>query len=412
MDYSTSPLTSPVRTDETPFKLTLCPLGSRGGYASGKAGEHERAARDDCKGWSPGSASRFQNKLMSVDSSALPTHARALSLTFRNSPRTAPLMHGVRRAYLKRLLRRGLCLGEWHCEFQPRTKYKTGGVPHFHMAAFWDLPPPSVEELARIWLAVSREYNTDMRSQYVSPVYDLPGWLLYQGKHGSRSVHHYQRQIENVPPAWRNNTGRMWGFVAAPGYEWQFKEYGLWSSAEIFHRQRDFDQLEIIANARSQIALHTASHFTGYRNGTIPRRSYVFFKAIKNTPFKQATAVVKVKESLSNIRRGRNIKQSMPPAIQKRMEDRLSQEELTRYRSARNCYERRRALPVRSRRFKEGISRCRGVSMFSPVAADKFYASMVYHRRARIGFVKNFETEFNVMDNVALSMSKGSDCHE
>ena len=406
MDYSTPPLTSPVWTEETPFKGTLCPLGSRLGYVSGKAGEHEREIREDCKGWSVASARRFQNKLMSVDGSALPGHARALSLTFGIAPPSAIHMHMSRGAFLKRLFRRGLCLGCWHCEFQPRIKYKTGGVPHFHMAAFWELPPPSPEELARIWLSVTREYNTGIRGQYVLPVYDLPGWLLYQGKHGARSVYHYQRQIEHAPPGWQTKTGRMWGFVSAPGYEWKFEELGLFRSGVVSHRERDFNQLEIIANARGVIADKTGSHFTGFRNGSIPRREHVIFTAYKKNPKKPAAAVVKVKESLSNITRGRNIKQSIPPAVQTRIDNMLSAEHLKRYRSARNGYERRRALPVRVARFKEGFSRCRGMSLFSPIAEEKFYASIFYHRKARLGFVKNFQTEFNAMDSVALSFQR------
>ena len=406
MDYSTQSLISQERTDSTPFKLTVCPMGSRGGYVSGKSGEHIPAVREDCKGWSVAAALRFQNKLMSVDSSALPTHARAMTLTFRNCPETPRAMHSVRRAFLQRLFRRGMSLAEWHAEFQPRTKYKTGGVPHFHMAAFWQLMPPSPQELSRMWLAVSREYKTDRRSQHISKVYDLPGWLLYQGRHGRRSVYHYQRQKENVPPVWRGNTGRMWGFVSAADCEWQFKELANFCSGEVFHRQRDLTRLEIIANARAQIALHTGSHFTGFRNGKTPRQVFVIGAALKHTPFKQSTAVKKVKESLAGITNGRQIKQRMPPAVQTKIEGALSAEEFTRYKSARNGYERRRAFPVRVRRFKEGVSRCRGMSSFSPIAEEKFYASMFYHRRASLAFVKNFQTDFSAMDNIALSLSK------
>ena len=404
MDYSTLPLISPERTDGTPYKSTVCPLGLRGGYVAGSVGEHERAPRGDCQGWSVAGALRFQNKLMSVDSSALPMHARALTLTFGFSPSKPPIMHSVREAFIKRLFRRGLCLLEWHAEFQPRIKHKTGGVPHFHMAAFWDLPPPSSNELARLWLSVSREYKTSIRGQYISAVHDLPGWLSYQGKHGARSVHHYQRQKEHIPPAWRQNTGRLYGFVSAPGYAWQFKELGAFVSGEVFHRQRDLTRLEIIANARSQIALHTQSHFTGFHNGSNPRRSYVIFKAMQNTHFHSTTAAVKVKESLSNITRGRHIKQTMPEAVNVRIESVMSPEELKRYKSAKNGYERRLAFPPRAVRFKAGVSRCRGMSSFTPIAEEKFNASLIYHRRARLGFVKNFQTDFNIMNNVALSM--------
>ena len=406
MDYNTFPLVSPVWTEGTPYKRTLCPRGTRQGYVSGKVGDHERAVREDCEGWSVAAALRYQNKLMAVDPLCLPKHARAMSLTFGVAPASAALMHIVRVAYLKRLLRRGLCLATWHCEFQPRIKYKTGGVPHFHMAAFWDLPPPSPEELARIWLSVSREYNTSIRGQYVLPVYDLDGWFAYQSKHGARGVSHYQRLIEHAPPGWKTKTGRMWGFRSAPGYEWKFSELPLFCAAAVSHRERDLNQLEIIADARCKIARRTGSHFTGFRNGTIPRRCYVVHSAIKNSRGTDGIkeAISEVNQSLSNITRGRNIKQTTPPAVQKRIDAMFSEERLKRYRSAKNGYERRRVLPARVKRFKKGFSSCRGMSLFSKIPEDKFYASMVYHRGARPGFIKNFQTEFNIMDNVASSM--------
>ena len=403
MDYSTPPLiSSSVWTEETPFKRSLLPSGTRRGYVAANVGDHERAVRDECSGWSVASALRFQNKLMSVSSEGLPTHARALSLTFGKSPSSPALMHGVRRAFLMRLLRRGLALFCWHCEFQPRIKYKTGGVPHFHMAAFWDLPPPSPEEIARLWVAVSRQYNSGLRGQYVLSVWDLPGWLQYQGKHGSRGVYHYQRQIEHVPPAWQTKTGRMWGFGCAPGYQWNFQESSLFSCGAVVHRDRDLDQLEMIANGRQMIADATGSHFTGFHNGDIPRSHFIFARANKH---RSVDGIIKARDGMQIVSKGRRIKQTIPEAVQQRIKNMLSPEELKRYEFARNGSERRRHLPARVKNFKKGFSSCRGGSSWSRIAADKFYAGMVFRRQPPLGFVKDFQTDFNIMDNVASSLS-------
>jgi hypothetical protein len=110
--------------------------------------------------------------------------------------------------------RLGMIRTHWVTEWQRR------GVPHLHAAVWW--PADQVQqwgshnienEMVNAWVQMSRKlYGTGFKGQHVQLITGAVGWFQYLSKHAARGVKHYQRSSENVPPAWKLRTGRMWGY--------------------------------------------------------------------------------------------------------------------------------------------------------------------------------------------------------
>ncbi len=191
--------------------ITLYDHGFTGGVAPMK-NDHLRALRAEVGGWSEGATRRNTRFLYSIREQELTGTGYAITLTIRDCPPDAAAWHRLRRAFLKRMERAGLIRSHWVTEWQRR------GVPHLHgMLFFPDVQGRShaavMSMIERAWLHLGERYGAMSPGQHVHGITDSVGWFQYLSKHASRGVLHYQRSIENVPAAWKNKTGRMWGYT-------------------------------------------------------------------------------------------------------------------------------------------------------------------------------------------------------
>lgn len=157
-------------------------------------------------GWSGHAIRRNLLFLYSVDERGLDgLHGLALTLTVRDCPQDPRDWQNARDAFFDCLRRSGVHLVHWVTEWQRR------GVPHLHLAAYW-IDPPDLVAILGHWLRIARPFGAGLRGQHAHPIYDVLGWNQYVSKHAARGLHHYQRNPDNIPQAWRGgSTGRMWG---------------------------------------------------------------------------------------------------------------------------------------------------------------------------------------------------------
>jgi len=164
---------------------------------------HPRALRGDVGGWSSSSTRSNTRFLRSVEVAGLTGFGFAITLTLRDCPPTHEAWKELRENYFKALRRRGLIRLHWLTEWQRR------GVPHLHMAAWFDRPQ---KDLAWTWVRLAKDYGAGIGAQHIEGINDAIGWFKYLSKHASRGLHHYQRSPENIPAGWQK-TGRMWGYL-------------------------------------------------------------------------------------------------------------------------------------------------------------------------------------------------------
>lgn len=168
--------------------------------------QHQRAKRGEVQGWSEGATRRNVAFLRSIIETELYGHGYALTLSVRDCPPTPDDWHRIRRAWEMRMVRAGMIRLHWVTEWQRR------GVPHLHVAIWFDEACPSVAGYARdCWLAVAAAFGVSHRGQHVQPIDGPIGWFRYVSKHAARGVKHYQRAPENIPEGWKQKTGRVWG---------------------------------------------------------------------------------------------------------------------------------------------------------------------------------------------------------
>ena len=212
-----------------------------------KKNDHLRAKRGTVEGWSESATRRMVQFLRSVDENTLstasdgtPLRGYAITLTVRDCPPTADDWKRLRNAYFKRLTRLGVYRVHWVTEWQRR------GVPHLHGAVWLPAGVPRGELLLN-WVAVADEYGAKLRGQYSLEINDTIGWFKYLSKHSARGVQHYQRHPENIPPAWKKKTGRVWGKTG----DWQTHEPVAFSiSDDAFYRLRRILRGWRLADAR------------------------------------------------------------------------------------------------------------------------------------------------------------------
>lgn len=203
---------------------------------------HERAKRGAVTGWTRDAVRRHTKFLYSVESDALGGYGYALTLTVRDCPETAAEWQAVRRALLMRLQRRGLIRLHWVTEWQRR------GVPHLHMAVYFDhkLTSEEILMLTVHWVQVAGAYGPSPSAQDVKPIDGPTGWLQYLSKHAARGVAHYQRQ--GKPEGWET-TGRLWGKTG----EWPTDEALKFEvPQESWYRVRRIVRAWRIADARKE----------------------------------------------------------------------------------------------------------------------------------------------------------------
>lgn len=192
--------------------IKLYQHGMTGGVAP-MNGSHDRAKRGEVQGWSVGATRRNMAFLMSVVEADLTGAGVAFTLTVRDCPETPDEWHRLRRAFDARLRRAGMVRMHWVTEWQRR------GVPHLHGVVWF----PQVFDLYAVteaWISVAGGLGALPRGQHVMPINDAIGWFQYLSKHASRGVKHYQRSMENIPAAWQEKTGRVWGKVG----QWPVRE--------------------------------------------------------------------------------------------------------------------------------------------------------------------------------------------
>ena len=233
------------------------------GYSIGYIPQEQTGGgiRGDCRGWSDQNVSGLSNFTNSVVADALSGFGFAITLTFQKCPATAKAMHKCRRAFIKRLERRGLIRLLWICEFQRRC------VPHFHMAAYFKTDKdkftglPLENMITQLWCEVAEEYGVKDSAQTCKNISDVGGWFGYLQKHIDRGIYHYQRQRDTLPPEWKEKTGRVWSWVG----DWKRDLTRLHFSGKEFSvlfRFRDCEQKKRIAYYRTELARYSGSHFS------------------------------------------------------------------------------------------------------------------------------------------------------
>lgn len=223
-------------------RVTLLPNGVTASYPrSGPLAEP--AKRGKVNGWSRQATGRLRRWFYSVDGDALDGSGFALTMTLRDLPPGAADWTATRRRFMERLRRLGMVRGQWLTEWQRR------GVPHLHGCVFF--PEGSTvtrEQIIGHWLAAAADWRPGASAQHVKALWGLAGWLQYQAKHSVRGVQHYQRA--NVPEAWQEGTGRLWGTVG----DWPVREELIEVSSSAFHRFRRLMRDWLVSGARGQLS--------------------------------------------------------------------------------------------------------------------------------------------------------------
>lgn len=220
-------------------KLTILPDGAKMASPGRNASPPKRGA---ISGWSPASARRNRDFLMSVVSDELDGLPIAFTLTIRDMPASHDDWERIRRAFCDRMRRMGLIRMHWLTEFQRR------GAPHLHGVAFFDRKSSAslVSLVVESWLDLTSHLRSAAHGQHVDSLRSTLAWKRYLAKHGSRSVQHYQRGA--IPPGW-TKTGRLWGKLG----EWSTSDTQLWISKRAFWAIRRLIQRQLAAEARSDL---------------------------------------------------------------------------------------------------------------------------------------------------------------
>jgi hypothetical protein len=197
--------------------------------------------RGRVRGWSIQATRRLRRWFYSVDGEQLEGRGLPMTLTVRDLPPSAGDWTRTRRAFLDRMRRAGMVRGQWLTEWQRR------GVPHLHGLLFFpEASSVGPEAVVGHWLEAAGEWGPEARGQVVKPLSGLTGWLEYQAKHSSRGIRHYQRA--NVPEAWQQGTGRLWGVLG----EWPTWDDQLEVGPRTFWRFRRLLRQRTISQARAR----------------------------------------------------------------------------------------------------------------------------------------------------------------
>lgn len=217
----------------------------RNGFSMGTTHNGNRGGgiRGDSVGWSKSSTRSNRDFLYQVNAQALDGLGFAVTLTVGECPASSDEWHKMRRAFLKRVERRGLVRFHWLTEWQRR------GVPHLHGMLYFPAGQDAVQLMADIeaaWLAVSP--TSKPSGQHVKAVTDIVGWFGYLSKHAVRGLRHYQRASSSIPATW-TKTGRMWG----RGGDWPVDSaLRFVVSNDAFYRMRRIVRSRAIAAARER----------------------------------------------------------------------------------------------------------------------------------------------------------------
>ena len=256
-------------------RVTVLPNGVTASFVRSGPLAVEPPPRGNVTGWSVQSTRRLRRWFYSVDGRQLTGKGFALTLTVLDLPPSAEDWKKTRERFMERLRRAGRIRGQWLTEWQRR------GVPHLHGCVFFEESSPvTASDLVEHWVAAAADWSPRASAQHVTPLWGLSGWLQYQAKHSVRGVKHYQRS--NVPEAWREGTGRLWGAVG----EWPVREEVSEVSTASYHRFRRLLRGWLVAEARRaaqraktpekrEIELRRAAWLRGLLRDPNRERSYV-----------------------------------------------------------------------------------------------------------------------------------------
>lgn len=169
--------------------------------------------RGEVGGWSIKATRRNTDFLRSIDERKLTGAGVALTLTLKTCPPTSEAWHKLRKAWIERMRRAGMVRIHWVTEWQRR------GVPHLHCALWF---PNAYDTITptRAWCELAEAYGAGLKGQFGRRIDGPIGWFQYLSKHAARGVMHYQRSAENMPDAWQQRTGRVWGY----GGDWPLQK--------------------------------------------------------------------------------------------------------------------------------------------------------------------------------------------
>lgn len=219
------------------------PHGVKGAKAPG--GNNAPKERGEVTGWSSSSSRRNRDFLMSVDPDRLEGVGVAFTLTIRDLPETHSEWEAIRRRFVERLRRTGMIRLHWLTEFQRR------GAPHLHGIAYFPASRASDRMdlgVIHMWMQCTDHLRPSERAQHAAKISDIRGWMIYLGKHASRSVTHYQRAKGALPKGWQK-TGRMWGKSG----EWPETSHSWNVTDDAFFRFRRSVRGYLLAQARSEL---------------------------------------------------------------------------------------------------------------------------------------------------------------
>lgn len=172
-------------------------------YSPHSGGTHQRAARQEIKGWSTASIGRLKKWLLSVDPEQLTGDGYALTLTMRDTPTDVKDWVKLKHNFFQALTRlEGYQRHLWVVEWQSR------GTPHIHVTIYGGADIG--ESAIKVWQRMTESlYGSQIRGQFVTKLYDANGWLNYCQKHYSKGAANYQRA--QMITGWEKS-GRMWGY--------------------------------------------------------------------------------------------------------------------------------------------------------------------------------------------------------
>jgi hypothetical protein len=245
----TSVEASAIRGDVPPRqpvlrRLVVGPSGT--GLSGGGSGNHVRAKRQQIKGWSIATARRQTRWLQSVVPALLTGLGMAVTLTLRDLPESAEVLHDLLDIFHKRMDRLGLVRGHWVTEDQER------GVPHFHLALYFDLGAFGRDAgelryaIMASWCEIAAAYGAQLQAQHVAEITSGEGWSKYCAKHSARSVRHVQRA--GLPEGW-TTSGKLWGVWG----EWPTSEYRFEVDAKTWTHLRRLMKAWRVADARASL---------------------------------------------------------------------------------------------------------------------------------------------------------------
>ena len=250
-------------------------VGGEGGLKLGVSnkGNPKPPPRGLDQGWSKASSNNLKSFLHSVLISKLDGVAYEFTATFRDCPETPTAMHRVRRAFLKRLQRRGLLRYMWVCEFQQR------GVPHFHFILYFS-KEQNREELRLAWLCVARDYNVKSVGLSCKSIHNYRGYCDYMHKHTARGIKHYQRQKQNMPEVWRGRSPKMWDYSRADSWPVEVNKQEF--DTPLFACLRRLVRFQEMGRVRSVLVSAVGSHFAHWNLPRAERKKKLIADGLKN----------------------------------------------------------------------------------------------------------------------------------